>query len=83
MNAQRPPALKIAKLPDRTPVKMTIALPPALHSELLAYARLYQEAHGIAEPLEALVPHMLMAFLSSDQAFARSKKNRASAILDK
>jgi len=34
------PALKLAKLPDTTPVKMTISIPPSLMSDLEIYAKL-------------------------------------------
>lgn len=76
MNTPRTSGLKLAKLPDRSPVKMAIAFPPALHGDLLAYAELYHEAHGVAEPLAALVPYMLESFLASDRAFAFAKKGR-------
>jgi hypothetical protein len=71
------PTLKLAKLPDRSPVKMTITIAPALHGELLAYAELYHEVHGVTEPLAALVPYMLESFLANDRAFAFAKKKRS------
>jgi hypothetical protein len=79
MNTLRALELKLAKLPDRSPVKMTIALAPPLHGELLAYADLYHEVHGVAEPLATLVPHMLESFLASDRAFVFAKKKRSAA----
>ncbi len=83
MNSPRPLELKLARLPDRSPVKMTIALAPALHGELLAYAELYHEVQGVAEPLAHLVPYMLESFLASDRAFVRAKKNRSTAPSNK
>ena len=83
MSTPRAPDFKLAKLPDRSPVKMTIALAPAVHGELLAYAELYHEVHGVAEPVAALVPYMLESFLASDRAFANAKKKRSAKPPDK
>ncbi|PZU07100.1 DUF2274 domain-containing protein [Sphingomonas sp.] len=65
--------LKLGKLPDRTPVKLAVLLPPDLHQALQAYAVAYEQAYGVAEPLAELIPAMLTAFLDSDRGFARSK----------
>ncbi len=83
MNTPRAHELKLAKLPDRSTVKLSIALAPALHAQLLAYAHLYHEVHGVAEPVTELVPYMLEKFLASDKGFARAKKNRATALPEK
>lgn len=66
--------LKLAKIPDRVPVKLSISLQPDLHLRLLAYAAAYMEAYGTEEPLTELVPAMLAAFLESDRDFARRTK---------
>lgn len=65
--------LKLARLPDRTPVKLTISISPELHAALTAYAALYAETYGREEPVAALVPAMLAAFLDSDRTFMRSR----------
>ncbi len=65
--------LKLARLPDRTPVKLTISVPPDLHSALIDYAALYAEAYGREEPVIELIPAMLTSFLESDRAFMRSR----------
>lgn len=65
------PELKLAKLADRTPVKMTISLSPDLHRALTSYVEAYREAYGQPEPLGELIPAMLASFLESDRAFAR------------
>lgn len=67
------PELKLAKLPDRTPVKLAITITPDLHQMLQHYAALYAEAYGHQEPVAELVPAMLAAFLESDRTFARSR----------
>ena len=66
--------LKLARLPDRTPIKLTIAVLPELHQALGEYAALYAEAYGREEPVSELIPAMLASFLESDRAFrARAK----------
>lgn len=65
--------LKLPALPDRTPVKMSIHVMPDLADALSDYAKMYAAAYGREEPVSALVPAMLEAFLSSDRAFSRSR----------
>jgi len=68
--------LKLAKLPDRTPVKITIAVTPDLHAALNAYLALYRatyEDRGVG--LADIVPAMLDAFLTSDRAFIKARRN--------
>jgi hypothetical protein len=65
--------LKLAQLPDRTPVKLNILVSPQLHADLQRYAALYKEAYGREEAVTDLIPSMLAAFLESDRAFARAR----------
>ncbi|CAN5121809.1 DUF2274 domain-containing protein [soil metagenome] len=67
--------LKLARLPDRVPVKMTLSLPPELHSALSDYATLYSETYGEKAKVEDLVPAMLASFLDSDREFAKSQRS--------
>lgn len=66
--------LKLPKLPDRTPVKLTITLNPELHQRLQSYAALYRDTYGTPEPVADLIPYMLDAFLDSDRAYAKARK---------
>jgi len=68
--------LKLGKLPDRTPVKLTITIAPSLNQALQAYAELYRETYGQAEPVAELIPYMLERFLASDRSYAKALKNR-------
>lgn len=68
------PELKLAKLPDRTPIKLAITVTPDLHQMLQQYATLYAEVYGREEAITELVPAMLMAFLESDRGFAKARK---------
>lgn len=66
--------LRLAKLPDRTPVKITIAIPPALNQSLADYAALYARSYGSEESVAELIPAMLGSFLEGDKAFIRWRR---------
>lgn len=68
------PELKLAKLPDRTPIKLAITVTPDLHAALIEYVAVYKQTYGQEEPLAELVPHMLAAFLASDRGFAKARE---------
>ena len=63
--------LKLAKLPDRVPVKITVTVAPDLNQALLDYAALYATTYGQQEPVAELIPAMLASFLESDRAFSK------------
>lgn len=67
-------SLRLGKLPDRTPVKLTIAVDPDLHAALTDYAAIYEQSYGAKERVEDLAPFMLDGFLSGDAAFKRARK---------
>jgi hypothetical protein len=66
--------IKLPRLPERSPVKISISVSPELNDCLRSYARLYLETYGADEPLVELIPAMLVAFLESDRAFAKAKR---------
>jgi hypothetical protein len=66
--------LKLSKLPDRTPVKLTISVSPDLHHALGLYATVYEKTCGEAEAIPDLIPFMLDSFLKGDRAFAQARK---------
>lgn len=68
--------LRIAKLPDRNPVKLTIAVMPHLHDALQDYAKLYADTYGQADAMVDLIPAMLGAFLEGDREFQKTRKGR-------
>lgn len=67
--------LKLSKLPDRTPVKITITVKPELNSALRDYAALYRDTYGETEAISDLIPFMLEAFLAGDRPFAKARKD--------
>ena len=70
------PELKLSKLPERTPVKVTITVAPELNRALQAYAELYRETYGELELVAELIPYMLESFLAGDRGFAKARRSR-------
>ena len=68
--------LKLAKLPHRTPIKVTLVITPDLHQALCDYAEVYRDTYGQEEAVIDLVPSMLQAFLDSDRGFAKARQAR-------
>jgi hypothetical protein len=66
--------LRLARLPDRTPVKITIIVNPELHRMLQEYAALYAKAYGSDETVAELCPYMLQTFLEGDRVFQKARK---------
>ncbi|RTM05657.1 MAG: DUF2274 domain-containing protein [Hyphomicrobiales bacterium] len=65
--------LKLGKLPDRTPSKITITVSADLSQALNDYAALYRQTYGEAEKVAELIPFILAGFLESDRAFAKAR----------
>lgn len=85
------PKLKLGVISDDKPVKLTIELPAPVHRDLVAYAEaLGRETGQTIEPAKLAAP-MLARFMSTDRAFARSRRekrensqsNRASLVPEK
>jgi hypothetical protein len=66
--------LKLAKLPDRTPIKIALTVTPDLAHALADYAALYNRAYADKAEVADLIPAMLENFLASDRAFAKARK---------
>lgn len=71
--------LRLGKLPDRTPIKLTLALEPELHARLASYAALYEETYGAPARIEDLAPVMLDRFMAADRYFRRAGKVQSRA----
>lgn len=72
-------SLKLGKLPDRTPVKLTINIMPDLQSALNEYTSLYAQEYGVTENVIDLIPSMLAGFLDSDREFQKARGIRSAA----
>lgn len=70
------PDLKLAKLPDRTPVKITVSVPPELNKALQTYASAYKETYGQEESVPELIPFILEDYLRSDRTFTRKLREK-------
>ena len=66
--------LRIGKLPDLTPVKLTVSLDREVHAALEDYASIYGESYGETVRPAELVPSMIAGFLSTDNGFKRARK---------
>lgn len=78
-----PLALRLGKIPERTPVKLTITLDRATHALLAAYAEAYRSVYGVEEALADLIPFILKQFVGSDQGFARMRASLRANPLNK
>jgi len=66
--------LRLARLPDRAPVRVTLLIEPGLAAALADYAAVYAATYGEAEKTETLIPAMLETFLASDAGFRRARR---------
>ena len=68
------PKLKLGTILDDKPVKLAIELPAQVNRDLIAYAEvLGRETGQTIEPAKLIAP-MLTRFMSTDRAFARSRR---------
>ena len=67
-------ALRLAKLPDRTPVKVTMTVSPELNRMLQDYAAFYAKSYSSEETVAELCPFMLQAFMEADRGFQKARK---------
>lgn len=75
--------LKLDRLPNRKPVKITITLEPEIFDALEDYARIYAEEYGDEESINIIASYMIGDFMEGDAAFKRKRKASAknSALL--
>lgn len=68
-------ALKLSKLPKRTPVKINIVLNSETHEAMVDYARIYEETYGNKESIEELIPYIIAGFLDNDYTFKKARES--------
>jgi len=67
--------IKLGKLPDRTPVKLTFSASPELKMALDDYLDLYRTVHDDKTATAGdLIPAIIEAFLDSDRAFRIARR---------
>lgn len=70
--------LKLGAIADEKPVRLSVELSASLHRDLVAYADLLARETGQrSEPAKLIAP-MLHRFISSDRAFTKARRQRAS-----
>ena len=73
------PELKLGRLPDRKPVKITINVSAALDKKLHSYAEAYRAAYGEDEKVNELIPFIIDQFLDGDRGFAKTRREKEPA----
>ena len=69
-------ALKLGRLLDDKPVRVTVELPAAVHRDLAAYAEtLGRETGNSVEPAKLIAP-MVARFMATDRGFAKTRRSR-------
>lgn len=65
--------LKLGRIEDDKPVKVTLDLPAPTFRDLQHYAEAHAKETGISQPLspERLIGPMIERFMSTDRAFTR------------
>lgn len=73
--------LKLAAIADDKPVKVTVALPAALHRDLVAYAEILSRDSGqrAADASKLIVP-MLQRFIATDREFSRVQRAKPKGV---
>jgi hypothetical protein len=72
--------MKLPKLPDRNPVRITFSAVPELNAALQDYAAAYKLAYGEAASVPDLIPSMLESFLEGDREFAKARKAASTPV---
>lgn len=73
--------LKLLRLPDRTPVRLSLSISPDLYDALTDYAGLYGTTYGAIATPSDLIPAMLTHFLESDREFVKIRRNKHSKVI--
>ena len=67
--------LKLGRIGDDKPVKLTVELPATVHRNLIAYAEAIGRESGQPAPDPAkIVAPMIERFMATDRAFAGTRK---------
>ena len=69
--------LKLGRIPDDKPVRLSVELPAAIHRDLVAYAEALgrETGQGTVEPAKLIAP-MLVRFMATDRAFAKLRRTK-------
>lgn len=69
-------SLKLGRLDEERPVKVTVELPAAVHRDLVEYGEVLARETGEQVPIDAvrLVAPMLARFMATDRGFAKLRR---------
>ena len=69
--------LKLGRLDEDRPVKVTVELPAAVHRDLVRYGEVLARETGEQAPVEParLVAPMLARFMATDRGFAKLRRS--------
>ena len=70
--------LKLGRLDEELPVKVTVELPAAVHRDLVQYGELLARETGQPTPINAsrLIAPMLARFMATDRGFAKLRRTQ-------
>jgi hypothetical protein len=69
--------LKLGRIADDKPVRVSVELPAAVHRDLLAYAEVLSRTTGQSAPEPAkLIAPMVERFMATDRAFTKARRER-------
>lgn len=73
--------LKLGRIPDERPVKLTIEVPGPLHRKLIAYGEALARETGQPDPIPPakIAPPMIAGYIDSDREFAKLWRSRESS----
>ena len=74
------PKLKLGRIEDDKPVRLTIELPATIHRDLVTYAEILarETSQGVVEPAKLVGP-MLARFMATDRAFGKLRRTRSAS----
>lgn len=69
-------SLKLGRLAEEKPVKLTVELPARVHRDLVRYGELLERETGENNPIDParLIAPMLARFMATDRGFARLRR---------
>lgn len=76
MSKASKPALRIEKLANLKPIKLSVSFDSETYRMLEDYADIYEENYGESIKVSSLIPLMVISFLSIDVGFKKSRKSR-------
>jgi hypothetical protein len=70
-------SLKLGRLDEERPVKVTVELPAVIHRDLVSYGEVLARETGETAPVDPtrLIAPMLARFMATDRGFAKLRRS--------